>query len=119
MALILVVDDSLYARRVHGRILESAGHEVVACGSGAEALEAYATRRPDVVVLDLTMADMGGVEVLSKLRQLDPDATVIVVSADVQRSSEEAVRAAGAHAFLGKPVASETLLEVIGGAVRP
>jgi two-component system, chemotaxis family, chemotaxis protein CheY len=119
MALILVVDDSLYARRVHGRILESAGHEVVMSGSGAEALEAYAMRRPELVLLDLTMADMGGIEVLGKLRELDPDTTVIVVSADVQRSTEEAVMAAGAHAFLGKPVASGALLDAVGGALRP
>ena len=119
MALILVVDDSQYARRVHARILETAGHEVVGAATGAEALEAYATRRPEVVVLDLTMADMGGGVVLDRLREIDPRVAVVVVSADVQRSTEEAVLAAGARAFMGKPVAGETLLAAVDRVLAP
>jgi two-component system, chemotaxis family, chemotaxis protein CheY len=113
MALVLVVDDSQYARRVHGRVLQSGGHEVVEAASGAEAIEAFALRSPDLVVLDLTMADMGGIEVLAKLKELNADARVVVVSADVQRSTGDLVADAGAVAFLGKPADPALLLDAV------
>ena len=117
MALVLVVDDSQYTRRVHGRILESGGHEVLHAATGAEAIETYTRRRPDVTLLDLTMADMGGLEVLSRLLGLDAQARVVVVSADVQRSTEKMVSEAGAVAFLGKPADAEALLTAVDRAV--
>ena len=119
MALILIVDDSQYAGRVHTRVLESGGHQVIESSSGAEALEAFALRKPDVVMLDMTMNDMGGAEVLAKLRELDPGVSVVVVSADVQRSTEEAVLAAGARAFVGKPASPHELLDAVAAAARP
>ena len=117
MALVLVVDDSQYTRRVHGRILESGGHEVLHAATGAEALETFAQRQPDVLLLDLTMADMSGLEVLQKVRALDGDARVVVVSADVQRSTAKMVAEAGAVAFVGKPAESEDLLAAVAKAV--
>ena len=117
MALVLIVDDSQYARRVHARMLQAAGHEVLDSASGAEALETFAMRRPDLVLLDLTMGDMGGVEVLGKLRELDPGARVVVVSADVQRSTESAVMEAGARAFVGKPADGSVLLKAVDEAL--
>ncbi len=113
MAHIIVVDDSGYARRVHRRILESAGHQVLEAGSGIAALEAFYLEKPDVILLDLSMEEMTGLEVLAPLRQLDPPVRVVVVSADVQRSTEAMVRAAGALRFLGKPVTPEVLLHTI------
>ncbi len=113
MARIIVVDDSGYARRVHRRILESAGHEVYEAASGIAALEAFYLEKPDALLLDLSMEDMSGLDVLARLRQLDPQVRVVVVSADVQRSTEEMVRAAGAQRFVGKPAAPEVLLQAI------
>ena len=55
------------------------------------ALEKYFIEKPDVVMLDLVMKGMYGLDVLTKLRELDPAARVIVVSADVQSSSQEMV----------------------------
>ena len=89
MAKILVVDDSGYARRLLRQTLEPLGHEVVEAGSGMAGLEAYAVHAPDVVLLDLTMEDVGGLEVLARLREIDPGARVIVVSADIHRPAAE------------------------------
>jgi two-component system, chemotaxis family, chemotaxis protein CheY len=113
MAVVMVVDDSQYTRRVHGRILESAGHQVLEAATGTQAIETFVLRSPALVLLDLTMADMGGLEVLAQLRQLDPDVRVVVVSADVQKSTEEMVRAAGAGAFVGKPADPQALLGAV------
>jgi two-component system chemotaxis response regulator CheY len=113
MATILVVDDSGYARRVHRRILESGDHTVHEASTGLEALERYFLLKPDVVLLDLSMEDMSGLEVLRKLREMDAAVRVIVVSADIQRTTERMVSEGGASRFLGKPVATEDLLTTI------
>ena len=113
MAKVLIVDDSAYARRVHRAILQDAGHVVVDADTGAGAIERYTLDRPDVVLLDLSMQDVGGLEVLRTIRTLDADATVVVVSADVQRSTEEAVMAAGAARFVAKPADPQRLAALV------
>ena len=88
---ILIVDDSGLARRRARSILEGAGYEVLEAEDGMSALERYFVSRPDVVVLDLVMKGMYGLDVLAKLREMDESAKVIVVSADVQTSSQQMV----------------------------
>ena len=118
-ARVLIVDDSALARRNLRQILESANCEVDEAEDGLTALERYFLERPDVVLLDLVMRGMYGLDVLEKLRQLDPLAKVVVVSADVQTSSQELVDQAGAKAFITKPFDREeiigTLKAVLGG----
>ncbi len=113
MATIMIVDDSNYTRRTHRRIVESAGHVVHEAATGMAAIESYFVQRPDLVLLDLTMEDMSGFEVLAQLRALDAGARVIVVSADVQRTTTQLVAESGALRFLGKPVSAEGLLEAV------
>ena len=108
---VLIVDDSALARRNLRQILESANCEVDEAEDGLSALERYFLEKPDVVLLDLVMRGMYGLDVLEKLRQLDPLAKVVVVSADVQTSSQQLVDQAGAKAFITKPFDRE---EVIG-----
>ena len=100
MAKVLVVDDSGLARRSTRKILESAGHQAVEAQDGLTALERYFTDKPDVVLLDVTMKDMDGIEVLRRLRELDPAARVIIVTADVQNSTREMAEAGGARGFV-------------------
>jgi two-component system chemotaxis response regulator CheY len=114
---LLLVDDSGLARRSMRTILEANEFEVVEAEDGMVALEKYFVEKPDVVMLDLVMKGMYGLEVLTKLRELDPDARVIVVTADVQSSSQEMVRAAGASGFVIKPVERDHLLKVIRGVL--
>jgi two-component system chemotaxis response regulator CheY len=101
---VLLVDDSGLARRSTRRILEGAGYVVIEAEDGLSALERYSLEHPDIVLLDLVMKGMYGLDVLTKLRELDPNACVIVVSADIQTSSRELVQAAGAAGFLSKPI---------------
>jgi two-component system chemotaxis response regulator CheY len=113
MAKVMIVDDSAYARRVHRAMLERAGHAVSEAGTGGSAIELFCHDRPDIVMLDLSMEDIGGLDVLKTLRELDPAACVVVVSADVQRTTEASVMAAGARRFLAKPANEVQLVEVI------
>lgn len=115
---ILVVDDSSLARRAARQILLEQGHKVLEATDGAQALERYFLEKPDFVLLDMVMSGMYGLDVLAKLRELDPAARVVVVTADIQTSTEEQVRAAGAFAFLNKPLNRERLLEVLASATE-
>lgn len=115
---ILIVDDSGLARRNVRRILESASYEVVEAEDGLSALEQYFVHKPAVVILDLVMNGMYGLEVLARLRELDAAARVIVVSADVQTSSREMVEAGGGVNFLNKPVQAEDLLRSVSKALE-
>ena len=117
MASVLIVDDSNYTRRTHRRILESDGHDVLEAASGLSAIESFFTHRPDLVLLDLTMEDMSGLEVLRQLRSLEADARVVVISADVQRTTAQMVAESGAVAFLGKPVTAEGLTQAVRTAL--
>lgn len=110
---VLLVDDSGLARRSMRAVLEPSGFEVIEAEDGMVALEKYFTEKPDVVMLDLVMKGMYGLDVLTKLKELDPAARVIVVSADVQSSSQEMVQAAGASGFINKPIDREQLLNAI------
>ena len=117
MATIMIVDDSNYTRRTHRRMVEADGHVVHEAATGMAAIEGFFVHRPDLVLLDLTMEDMSGMEVLEKLRELDARARVIVVSADVQRSTARLVAESGALGFLGKPVSAEGLREAVRQAL--
>ena len=100
---VLIVDDSAMARRTMRHILESAGYDVAEACDGLNALERYFVEKPDIVLLDLVMKGMYGLDVLTKLRELDPNVKVIVVTADIQTSSQDLVRDAGGVAFVNKP----------------
>jgi two-component system chemotaxis response regulator CheY len=112
-AKILVVDDSGLARRLVRKILEELGHEVEEVSDGTQALERYVLNHHDAVVLDLLMHGMYGLEVLQKLKELNPDLPVIVVTADIQRTTREMVKGAGAVAMVNKPATKEQLSEVL------
>jgi two-component system chemotaxis response regulator CheY len=121
-AKVLIVDDSGLARRMTRRILEEMGHTVEEASDGAQALERYYINRSDLVILDMVMTGMYGLEVLAKLRELDPEVRVIIATADIQNSTREEARAAGAVAVLNKPLAKQELTDVVtnvlAGGVR-
>lgn len=116
-ATVLLVDDSGLARRSTRRILEAADYRVIEAEDGLSALERYSLERPDVVLLDLVMQGMYGLDVLTQLRQMDPAAKVIVISADIQTSSRDLVREAGAAGFLNKPVQGAQVVEAVEQAL--
>lgn len=117
MANILVIDDSAMSRRILRRILESAGHHVREADDGMVALEQYLLEQPDLVLLDMTMRGMHGLDVLGKLREMNPNARIIVATADIQRSTRELVEAAGGSGFVSKPFETERLLNAVNSVL--
>ena len=121
-AKVLIVDDSALTRRGLRQILEGAGYEVLEAEDGISAIERYYIEKPTLVMLDLVMRGMYGLDVLQKIRELDADARVVVVSADIQSSSQELAEQAGAKAFINKPFDKAEILgaleTVLAGRVR-
>ncbi len=117
MASILVVDDSNLSRKISRRILTESGHDVVEAPDGISAIEQYFLVKPDLVLLDVTMQGMNGIEVLSKLRELDPRARVIIATADIQTSTKALTSAAGALGFVSKPLQANELVKVVESAL--
>jgi two-component system chemotaxis response regulator CheY len=118
MATILVVDDSNLSRKMARRILEAGGHRVRDVADGMSALEQYALDRPDIVLLDVTMVDLNGLDVLQKLRAIDPAARVVMATADVQSSTRELALAGGAVGFVTKPLNGDAVLAAVAAAVQ-
>jgi two-component system chemotaxis response regulator CheY len=114
---LLVVDDSAMARRNVRRSLETAGFDVIEAEDGISALERYFLDKPDVVLLDLVMKGMYGLEVMTKLREMDPGVRVVVISADIQQPSQQLAFAQGARAFVQKPVDERELLDAVHAAL--
>lgn len=114
---ILVVDDSALSRRTLRRILESAGYSVVEAEEGMAALELYFIEKPRAVLLDLVMKGMYGLDVLSKLREMDGDARVIIASADIQSSTRQLAEEAGACAVINKPLVAAEVIQALEQAL--
>ena len=118
MAKILIVDDSAMSRRILRRILEGAGHDVIEAEEGMAAIEKYFVEKPNLVLLDLIMRGMFGMEVLQKLRQMDKGARVIVASADIQQSTRTMTETEGAVGFVTKPFVEKEVMAAVESALK-
>jgi two-component system nitrogen regulation response regulator NtrX len=118
MARILIVDDEDGIRRVLRQLLEYEGHEVRTAASGGEALEIFPEYRPELTFLDVKMARLDGLEVLVRLRQIDPRALVVMISG--HGTIETAVEATrrGAYDFLEKPLDTDRILLTVRNALQ-
>ena len=109
MANILIIDDNETMRDGMAVTIKKMGHEIAACSSGADGIAAYQKKRYDFVVTDLKMAPVDGLEVVRRLRELDPQAMILVVTAHgTIENAVEAMRL-GALDFITKPFPPEVL----------
>ncbi len=116
MAKILIVDDSATSRSIAGRLI-GAAHELVEAASGKAALETLSSTAIDLVLLDLLMPEMSGIEVLAELVARGSKVPVIIATADIQNSTKARAQALGAHAIINKPLKKETLAAAIESAL--
>jgi len=106
---ILIVDDSLLARRIMRLHLEDIGYAVEEATNGEQAIERVFVNPPSLVILDLVMAGMYGGDVLNTLQKLNSGVPVMIATADVQISTADEVRTAGAFGILNKPISRQSL----------
>lgn len=87
MARVMVVDDAVFMRMTIRKMIELEGYEVVGeAGNGVEAVQKYMEAQPDVVMLDITMPEMNGIDALKRIKEFDPKAKVIMCSAMGQQA---------------------------------
>lgn len=117
---VLIADDSRMSRTISRKLLQAvlAGREasIEERADGRQALAATAEKPFDIVLLDLTMPEMTGYEVLQHLRDRNFGGKVIVISADIQKGAVERVLSLGAHCFLKKPIAEADLAKALTSA---
>ena len=109
---ILIVDDESVIRQAFERILSSERCDVVAVASGTEALEALAAQSFDVVLLDLRMPGMDGLEVLRTIKRQWPACEVIIVTGYAALETAKESVALGAFDYLAKPVGPQDIIKV-------
>ncbi len=107
---LMIVDDSNIIRKKIERSTEIEGLEVVATATnGVEALEQFLAVRPDLVTMDLTMPEMGGIECVERMVEIDPSVIILVISALSDKATAIEALKKGANGFLCKPFTEDEL----------
>jgi len=114
---ILVIDDEPGIRHALGQLLEYEGYEVQTAGGGSEGLALYEKFKPHLVFLDVKMAGIDGLEVLKRLRQLDPAATVVMISGHATIQTAVEATQLGAYDILEKPLDTDRVLVLLRNAL--
>lgn len=113
-AKILVVDDLLFTRKMLKDLLESEGYAyVLEAEDGDTAVEAYRASLPDVVLMDVVMPRVDGIDALKQIKEINPDAKVIMISAVGQESVIKEAMQLGARSYLTKPIREEAVLKAV------
>ena len=118
MAHVLIVDDDESDRMLMRSLLGNEGHELYLASNGEEAMRLYLRHPIDVVVTDIQMDHGDGIELISAIKGIDPDASIVAVSGQKPHKLQVA-KLAGARAILQKPLTKERLVEAVEQACGP
>ena len=111
---ILICDDAAFMRMMIKDILTKNGYNVVGeAENGLKAVEKYTEKKPDLVLMDITMPEMDGIQALKKIKELDSGATVIMCSAMGQQAMVIESIQAGAKDFIVKPFQADRVIEAV------
>lgn len=114
MASVLIVDDAAFMRLAIRTMLEKNGFEVVGeAENGEEGVKKYKELRPDIVTMDITMPEMTGIEALKLIKQYDPKATIVMMSAMGQEAMVKEAVLNGAKSFVVKPFKEEHVIQTL------
>lgn len=114
MAKIMLVDDAAFMRMMVKNALTKAGYDnFVEAQDGAEAVRKYGEEKPDMVIMDITMPNMDGLQALKKIRENDPNAKVVMCTAMGQESMVVDAIKSGAKDFVVKPFNEERIAQTV------
>ena len=116
-AQILLVDDELSIQRAMAPLLRSRGYSVALASTGREALDLFSRERPDLVILDLGLPDMHGIEVCRQVREL-ADTPILILSARGAEKDKVAALDQGADDYMTKPFGPEELMARVRATLR-
>jgi CheY-like chemotaxis protein len=110
---VLVADDNEVAQRLCRRVLEKAGYQVLIAVDGLEAVDLALAKNPSVILMDVAMPGIDGLEAMRRIKEKIPDMAVVVASAHSMASDRERFLAAGADDVLSKPFRLADLVAVV------
>ena len=111
---ILIADDAAFMRMMIKDILTKNGYNVVGeAENGLKAVEKYQETKPDLVLMDITMPEMDGIQALKKIKQADPNASVVMCSAMGQQAMVIESIQSGAKDFIVKPFQADRVIEAV------
>jgi two-component system chemotaxis response regulator CheY len=113
MPKILIVDDSMFLRYRCAKLLREQGFDVVEAATGDEAIDVYQRERPAAVLMDITMPRMDGLEALERIRAIDPNARVVMLTAMGQPAIVRQAIRGGARDVVVKPFHPDRLLSAV------
>jgi two-component system chemotaxis response regulator CheY len=119
MAEILVIDDEQQMRRLMSRILKSAGHAVHEAVNGREGIQRFLQLQPALVITDIVMPDLDGIETIRAIRQHNPAVPILAISGTNHTIYLRAATEFGAMAALQKPFRPDELLAAIAKLLDP
>ena len=112
---VLVVEDNDLNRKLFHDLLETRGYNIVETAEGMEALELAARHRPDLIIMDIQLAEVSGIEVTKWIKENDElkSIPVVAVTAFAMKGDEERILTAGFEAYIAKPITVKTFLATI------
>jgi two-component system chemotaxis response regulator CheY len=111
---VVIVDDSRTSRKVLRDILERAGYSIVGeAVNGQEGFDEYMKLKPDIVTMDITMPVLDGIDSLKLIREADPNAKVVMITAAGQKHKMMEAVKLGAAEFVAKPFVEETVIDAL------
>lgn len=114
MPKILTIEDSVFERKAIINMLNKGGYkDIIEAETGEEALEVYKKEKPDLVLLDLRLPGMDGIECFKKLKEINPRVKVIVVTIVTRKESVDECTKLGAKAYIMKPVTQTKLIDAV------
>ena len=113
MSSVMIVDDASFMRLNLKNILQDSYEIAGEAENGKEAVEKYQEWNPDIVTMDITMPEMDGLEAIKAIKDIDPEAKIVVVSAMGQQKMVIEAIEAGAEDFIVKPFKDERVLEAL------
>lgn len=117
---ILLVDDEMHIRKFVSLILKQIGQPVITeAVNGEDALKAYQAEKPDLVLLDVNMPRMDGMETLRKLKEIDPDCVVIMLTSLANRESVERALELGASSYIRKDTPKDEIARALSEIIDP
>jgi CheY-like chemotaxis protein len=110
---VLVADDNDVAQRLCRRVLEKAGYTVLIAADGLQAVEVALSQRPAMILMDVAMPGIDGIEAMKRIKAAIPDQPIVIASAHSMASDRERFLAAGADDILSKPFRLADLVAIV------
>jgi two-component system chemotaxis response regulator CheY len=118
LAKILVIDDSSFQRKIISGVLTENGYQVTLAANGKEGVEHVGREQPDIIITDLLMPEYDGYWVLEHLNAQKRTIPVIILTSDIQTTTEKRCRELGVTAFLNKPVDKKQLISTVQNTLK-